>query len=140
MATRLKLIYSLQFSKVELQILRTGLIPIKKSLGASIEWIHCDREVAQKLLKQDNLMAVERMLIDLGDDVAKGLGCSICKGPPDRPGIYVQSIKVGCVISGELHGKGRNISTEFYVYSCFKGQRSGLQVRPSARRPNPHLQ
>ncbi|XP_076053857.1 uncharacterized protein LOC143032754 isoform X7 [Oratosquilla oratoria] len=26
-----------------------------------------------------------------------GLGCSICKGPPERPGIFVQTVKVGGV-------------------------------------------
>uniref|UniRef100_A0A0P4W0S0 PDZ domain-containing protein n=1 Tax=Scylla olivacea TaxID=85551 RepID=A0A0P4W0S0_SCYOL len=26
-----------------------------------------------------------------------GLGCSICKGPPEKPGIFVQSVKVGGV-------------------------------------------
>ena len=74
-----------------------GVIPTKKSLGESIEWIHCDREAAKSLMKQENILAIENMLIDLGDDhgVNKGLGCSICKGPPDRPGIYVQSIKTG---------------------------------------------
>ena len=47
-------------------------------------------------MKQDNMLAIEKMCIDLGDDhVTKGLGCSICKGPPERPGIYVQSIKTG---------------------------------------------
>jgi hypothetical protein len=73
-----------------------GVIPTKKNLGESIEWIHCDREAAKQIMKQDNMLAIEKMCIDLGDHhVTKGLGCSICKGPPERPGIYVQSIKTG---------------------------------------------
>merc|ERR1712051_588389 len=83
-------------NKLKLQIKRMGVIPTKKNLGESIEWIHCDREAAKQIMKQDNMLAIEKMCIDLGDDhVTKGLGCSICKGPPERPGIYVQSIKTG---------------------------------------------
>ena len=71
-----------------------GAIPVKKSKGDSIQWIQCDEESAQKLLQQENHLAVERIVIDLGDHFSKnGLGCSIWKGPPERPGIYVQSIK-----------------------------------------------
>ena len=71
-----------------------GAIPVKKSKGDSIQWIQCDEESAQKLLQQENHLAVERIMIDLGDHFSKnGLGCSIWKGPPERPGIYVQSIK-----------------------------------------------
>ena len=75
---------------------------MKKSLGDSIQWIKCDAEAAKKLLMQSNLFAVERMLIDLGEEHAKGLGCSICKGPLERPGIYVQSIKA----NGAAHKSG----------------------------------
>ena len=56
------------FPQVELQIKRSGVIPIKKSLGESIEWLHCDREAANLILKQGNLLTIERMLIDLGED------------------------------------------------------------------------
>ena len=83
-----------------------GVIPRKKSLGETIEWIHCDPEAVRSLLKQDKLLSIERMLIDLGEDFLKrGLGCSICKGPQDQPGIFVQSIKA----NGAAHKAGLQI-------------------------------
>ena len=93
---------------MELEIKRVGAIPVKKSLGDSIQWIKCDAEAAKKLLMQSNLFAVERMLIDLGEDHAKGLGCSICKGPTERPGIYVQSIKA----NGAAHKSGLQLGNK----------------------------
>ena len=42
------------------------VIPRKKSLGESIEWIKCDQETIKNLSKQDKV--IERMLIDLGED------------------------------------------------------------------------
>ena len=65
---------------------------------------------------QSNLFAVERMLIDLGEDHAKGLGCSICKGPAERPGIYVQSIKA----NGAAHKSGLQLGKKRpFLFSYF---------------------
>ena len=99
---------------MELEIKRVGAIPVKKSLGDSIQWIKCDAEAAKKLLMQSNLFAVERMLIDLGEDHAKGLGCSICKGPAERPGIYVQSIKA----NGAAHKSGLQLGNKLNSVDC----------------------
>ena len=102
-----------------------GVIPTKKSLGESIEWINCDREAAKSLMKQDNMLAIEKMLIDLGDDhVTKGLGlgCSICKGPAERPGIFVQSIKNG----GAAHRSGLQLGDQILACNDMTFEDKGL--------------
>lgn len=100
------------FFQMDIQIKRAGVIPVKRSLGESIEWIHCDQKAVRVLLNQPNLLEVERIVIDMGEDYMKGIGCSICKGPKDRPGIYVQSIKA----NGAAHRHGLQLGDQ--ILAC----------------------
>ena len=75
------------------------------------------------LLKSANLFAfyINYLFGILGDQYSKnGLGCSIWKGPPDRPGIYVQSIKA----NGAGHQSGLQLGDQ--ILRCnqmsFEGQ------------------
>ena len=56
----------LTFLQIEVEVKRVGAIPVKKCKGDSIQWINCDEEAAQKLLQQENHLAIERIVIDLG--------------------------------------------------------------------------
>ena len=67
------------------------------------------------------MILVNILVIDLGELYNKnGLGCSIWKGPSDRPGIYVQSIKT----NGAGHQSGLQLGDQ--ILRCnqmsFEGQ------------------
>ena len=47
--------------QIEIEVKRVGAIPVKKSKGDSIHWLQCDEEAAQKLLQQENHLAIERI-------------------------------------------------------------------------------
>ncbi|QQP41750.1 Uncharacterized protein FKW44_016213, partial [Caligus rogercresseyi] len=69
---------------VELEVKSVGLIPCKIRKGDPITWksvveIHHPDKTAVPII--GDLLQSEGTL-----------GCSICKGPPDRPGVFVQSI------------------------------------------------
>ena len=49
------------FFQIEIEVKRVGAIPVKKSKGDSIHWLQCDEEAAQKLLQQENHLAIERI-------------------------------------------------------------------------------
>ena len=67
------------------------------------------------------MILINILVIDLGELYNKnGLGCSIWKGPSDRPGIYVQSIKT----NGAGHQSGLQLGDQ--ILRCnqmsFEGQ------------------
>jgi hypothetical protein len=107
-----------------MEVKKIGAIPVKNAKGEAIQWIKCDKDSIRKLMQQSNRLATERIFVDLGDDHrARGLGCSICKGPLDRPGIYIQSIKA----NGTAIRSGLQLGDQILRCNSMSFEGSGLQ-------------
>ena len=84
---------------LELSIIRVGAIPVKSSKGEPVTWLSPGEMKLKDLvgLNKDKSAGnpSPRVLVPvtLRLQQGKGLGCIICKGPPDFPGIFVQKVK-----------------------------------------------
>ena len=100
--------------QLKLEILRIGAIPIKSSKGDPITWFNCagttetnrikflSGGVNRRTLSSSSDSNIERgaksrarkiVAITLRINENQGLGCIICKGPIENPGIIVQKLK-----------------------------------------------
>ncbi|KAK8740435.1 hypothetical protein OTU49_002907 [Cherax quadricarinatus] len=113
-------------SSVVLKIKSTGIIPLKEHRGDPLTWLIVDDDeelsdngtdtYSQSLpscsANESDLESFHPQTpspspqVAVNDGYAKvflsccgkvGLGCSICKGPTEKPGIFVQSVRVGGV-------------------------------------------
>ncbi len=70
--------------KVKLEVRAGGgVVPVKARSGDPITWIPA----------AENESLETRVVISIPG--VQGLGCAVCKGPPDNPGIFVQSTRPG---------------------------------------------
>ncbi|KAK8390410.1 hypothetical protein O3P69_010236 [Scylla paramamosain] len=101
-------------ASVLMHIRSTGIIPLKEHRGDPLTWlvVDDDEELSDHGTDSYSGPSMEatppphhrnhhhpagyaRVYLSCSGKV--GLGCSICKGPPEKPGIFVQSVKVGGV-------------------------------------------
>ncbi|TRY70179.1 hypothetical protein TCAL_02784 [Tigriopus californicus] len=86
---------------LEISVKSTGVIPIKDRVGDPITWHNIavrPEPPMNDVMKHLHTIPVEshvesRVVISITG--SQGLGCSICKGPSSKPGIYIQSTKPG---------------------------------------------
>ena len=112
--------------QLELKIRRIGAIPVKSNKGDPITWMS-----PEEAMKLKNIVPFKATLttppphkghnqqgqnggpknetqkvlvpVTLTMKPGKGLGCIICKGPPEFPGIFVQRVKPqGLALEGGL--------------------------------------
>ena len=102
--------------QLELQVQRIGAIPIKSNKGDPITWLPCSSEIKldklqtlhSSTLKQQSTRANSEespvvkppnilvpITLRIKANSNQGLGCIICRGPFENPGIFVQTIKPG---------------------------------------------
>ena len=82
---------------VELEVKSVGVIPIKDRRDDPVTWktVEKSHETIISVPQQRPSEHLEaRVVIDLGPKPT-GLGCSICRGPISKPGIFIQSTKPG---------------------------------------------
>ncbi|XP_023933200.1 harmonin isoform X2 [Lingula anatina] len=90
-------------SQIVLKVRYIGMLPSKDRGDDFVRWQFVDRLDSGKALQHVLEDAYARTyLLDQRDvklfihiPVGMGLGCSICSGPPEHPGIFIQSIKQG---------------------------------------------
>ncbi|XP_074660008.1 harmonin-like isoform X2 [Tubulanus polymorphus] len=85
-------------SEIILKVRRVGMIPVRDTAADPVSWKYVDYLDSSKLL-QHVLDGVEnenhevKLFVNMaGSD---SFGCSICSGPVHKPGIFIQSIRVG---------------------------------------------
>lgn len=86
---------------LEISVKSTGVIPIKDRVGDPITWHSIalrPEPPMNEVIKHLHTIPIEshvesRVVISITG--SQGLGCSICKGPSSKPGIYIQSTKPG---------------------------------------------
>ena len=85
---------------IDLEVRSVGVIPVKERPGDPVSWRTVDsgpedtRIIVPQIRPSEQFEA--RVTIDLGKPSQQhGLGCSVCRGPPHKPGIFVQSTKPG---------------------------------------------
>ena len=85
--------------RIILEVKTRGVIPIKNRKGDPVTWRSVDKPQPDplnldqiKVLKSGERVET-RIVINITGQ--QGLGCSICKGPANKPGIFVQSTKPG---------------------------------------------
>jgi len=83
-----------------LKVRNIGMIPVRNSLHDDLEWkpVGVFNYQQNSIIQSDPVeeSAVKGREIHLVVNIADGnLGCSICCGPADRPGIYIQSVQPG---------------------------------------------
>lgn len=82
-------------ANIVLTVRGAGMIPVQDHHGDPIKWKPTGKEntVIKKTSISDSIEM--KLFIDLTDH--KELGCTILKGPPEHPGIFVQSVKLNSV-------------------------------------------
>ncbi|XP_065578260.1 harmonin-like isoform X2 [Artemia franciscana] len=81
-----------------LKVKSAGMIPIRDKKSDHLSWRIVDSEsqgpfpVTPKQSKDSSVIEAKLVIHLLGTD---SVGCSVIKGPPDRPGIFVQSSREG---------------------------------------------
>jgi len=105
-------------NKIQLKVRSGGVIPVKKRKSEPVSWqvikegmggekeirkedIKAESDVVDKTVSKINIVhrteeaecPEQRLSITLRGQ--QGLGCSICKGPVEKPGIFIQSTKAG---------------------------------------------